>query len=99
MTVVFSPSARAQFLAALAHIRRDRPDAARRFRDRAEEALRRLETFPASGRIVPEFPDLPHREVIVGSYRFFYRVVGETVWIIAVWHCAQLPDHGVPDPP
>jgi toxin ParE1/3/4 len=29
--------------------------------------------------------------VIVAPYRFFYRVAGETVWIVAVWHGAQTP--------
>jgi plasmid stabilization system protein ParE len=60
-------------------------------RRRAETVLRRLERFPDSGRTLPEFPDLPHREVIVTPYRFFYRVVRSTVWIVAVWHGAQLP--------
>lgn len=40
---------------------------------------------------MPEFPDISHREVIVAPYRFFYRVKGDTVWIVAVWRGAQLP--------
>jgi L-seryl-tRNA(Ser) seleniumtransferase len=36
-----------------------------RFRQRAEQTLRRLEQFLEAGRVVPEFPDLPYREVIV----------------------------------
>ena len=51
------PSARIQFLSALAFIRRDSPPAAARFRDRAEKVLRGLEEFPESGRVVPEFPE------------------------------------------
>ena len=94
MTVQFTPSARLQFLSALAYIRQDNPPAALRFRKRAESVLRRLEKFPDSGRVIPEFPELPHREVIVAPYRFFYRVEGRFVWIVAVWHGAQLP--GVP---
>ena len=66
--------------------------AAANFRDKAEKVLRRLEEFPESGRAIPEFPGLPHREVIVRPYRFFYRVVGKTIWIVAVWHGAQIPD-------
>jgi toxin ParE1/3/4 len=62
-----------------------------RLRRRAEIALRRLERFPESGRVVPEFPDLPYREVIVAPYRFFYHVEGATAWVVAVWHGAQLP--------
>jgi plasmid stabilization system protein ParE len=92
MRVRFTPSARREFLAGLEYIRRDDPAAARRFRDRAEHALRRLEEFPESGRALPEFPSLPHREVIVRPYRFFYRLKGKTVWVVAVWHGAQAVD-------
>jgi len=88
----FTPTGRNQFLAAIEYIRQDRPSAAARFRQRAEKILRRLEKYPASGRAIPEFPELLYREVIVPPYRFFYRVEGETVWIVAVWHSAQLPD-------
>jgi toxin ParE1/3/4 len=90
--VRFTPSARAQFLAALAYIRRDNPTAATRFRQRVEKALRRLERFPESGCVVPEFPDLPYRELFVAPHRFFYRVQGKTVWVVAVWHGAQPPE-------
>jgi plasmid stabilization system protein ParE len=88
----FTRSARIHFLAALEYIRRDHPAAARTFRKKAEMVLKRLERFPKSGRIVPEFPELPYREVIVTPCRFFYRTEGETVWIVAVWHGAQLPN-------
>jgi toxin ParE1/3/4 len=81
-----------QFLEALTYIRRDRPSAARRFRERAERILRRLERYPESGRVIPEFPELPHREVVVSPYRFFYRVEKKTIWIVAVWHGAQETD-------
>jgi toxin ParE1/3/4 len=89
--VRFTPTGRAQFLAAITHIRQENPRVAAYFRQRAEEALRRLEQFPESGRVVPEFPDLPYREVIVSPYRFFYRLKETTVWVVAVWHGAQLP--------
>jgi plasmid stabilization system protein ParE len=89
--VRFTPSARTQFLSALAYIRQDKPSAAIRFRDRTEKILRRLEDFPESGRIIPEFPELPYREVIISPYRFFYKIKADDVWIVAVWHGAQLP--------
>ena len=92
MRVRFTPTGRAQFLAALAYIRRENPTAAARFRQRAEQALRQLEQFPESGRVVPEFPDLPYREVIVSPYRFFYRIQEATMWVVAVWHGAQPPE-------
>lgn len=91
MKVRFTPSARNQFLSALAYICRDKPSAAVNFRNKAETILRRLEIFPESGRIIPEFPELPYREVIVPLYRFFYKIRDPIVWIVAVWHGAQLP--------
>jgi toxin ParE1/3/4 len=91
VTVQFTPSARLQFLAAVAYIRKDNHSAARRFRQKAGSVLRRLEKFPDSGRVLPEFPELPYREVIVAPYRFFYRREGRVVWIVAVWHGAQRP--------
>jgi plasmid stabilization system protein ParE len=89
--VRFTPSARTQFLSAFSYIRRDKPSAATSFRDRTEKILRRLEDFPEFGRTIPEFPELPYREVIISPYRFFYKIKADTVWIVAVWHGAQLP--------
>jgi toxin ParE1/3/4 len=89
--VQFTPSARAQFLSALSYIRKDKSSAAVSFRNRAEKKLRRLEDFPESGRTIPEFPELPYREVVISPYRFFYRIKNNIVWIVAVWHGAQLP--------
>ena len=91
MKILFTPQARSQFLEAIAYIRRDNPAAARKLRKKSEKCLKRLERFPNSGRIIPEFPDLPYREVIVPPYRFFYRIQDNIVWILAVWHGAQLP--------
>lgn len=91
MKVRFTPSARTNFLEFIAFVRADNTAAARHFRTEAERVLRRLEIFPESGRKIPEFPDLPYREVIVSPVRFFYRVHDDTVWIVATWHGAQLP--------
>ena len=91
MRIRFTDSARTQFLAGLAYIREDRRGAAVRLRKRPELVLRRLSEFPESRRVIPEFPELPYREVIVPPFRFFYLVKGETVWIVGVWHSAQMP--------
>lgn len=91
MKVKFTPSARNQFLSAIKYIQKDKPSEAKNFRIKAETILRRLEEFPDSGRSIPEFPELPYREVIVPPYRFFYKIKDDIVWIAAVWHGAQLP--------
>ena len=95
MNVAFTPSARRQFLDAIVYIRRDKPSAARSFRKEVERKLSRLEAFPESGRRIPEFPDLSFREVLIRPYRFFYKIAGDAVWVVAVWHDAQLakPPH------
>lgn len=92
MKIRFTRSARDQLLTAIEYIRRDRVSAALRFRKQVQQRLTRLVEYPDSGRRIPEFPELPYRELILGSYRFFYRVEGDVVWIVAVWHGAQLPE-------
>ena len=96
MKLKFTPTARVQFLEVIEHIHRDKPKAASDFRKKAERSLRRLIRFPNSGRSLPEFPELPYREIVVPPYRFFYRVDKKTVWVMAVWHGAQLPDEPAP---
>ncbi len=92
MIVQFTPSARVQFLNAIEAIRRHNLSAAQKFRRQAGIALKRLARFPKSGSLVEDFPELPYREVYVKPYRFFYRVQAETLWIVAVWHAAQVPE-------
>ena len=91
MKVRFTKSARDEFLRAIAYIQADNQLAARRFRQKAEKVLRNLGRFPKAGRIIPEFPEYPQRELIIPPYRFFYKVVGANVWIVAVWHSARIP--------
>ena len=92
MKVQFTPTGRKQFLEGIKYIQRENPSAAYEYFERAEKALKRLVDFPDSGRSIPEFPSLPYREVVVNPYRFFYRVVDQSVWIVAAWHDRQVPD-------
>jgi toxin ParE1/3/4 len=89
--VRFTPSAEAEFLAALTYIHRESPAAAKKLLEQVPKRLHRLEAFPESGRKIPEFPALPHREVVITPFRFFYRIEGRTVWIVAVRHGARMP--------
>ena len=91
MRLRFTPTARKQFLSAVAYIHQDKLLAAINFRQKVEQGRKRLEMYPSSGRKLSEFPDLPFREVIISPYRFFYRVKGKTVWVVAAWHVAQVP--------
>ena len=92
MRIRFTPSANAQLKSAVEYIRRDRPTAATSFSKKAKQRLLRLTEFPNSGRKVPEYPGTGVREVIVSPYRFFYQERENSIWILAVWHEAQLPE-------
>jgi len=56
-------------------------------------AIARGEAEAAAGKGVSLETVRQIREVIVSPYRFFYRQRDKTVWILAVWHEAQLPDN------
>ncbi len=49
-----------------------------------------LESFPKSGRVVPEFDDETLREIIQGNYRIIYKTSAVQVSIIRIHHSAQL---------
>ncbi len=56
------------------------------------EAVDRVELFPESGRIVPELKRKEIREIILGNYRIIYRIKGELVEILTVYHSSRLLD-------
>ncbi|HEX7544847.1 MAG TPA: type II toxin-antitoxin system RelE/ParE family toxin [Candidatus Limnocylindrales bacterium] len=49
-----------------------------------------LATFPASGRVVPEFDQPSLREIIRPPFRIVYRVDGERVRVVRVWRSERL---------
>ncbi len=88
----FTPQADRQYLEALRYLRSKSAAGAATVQQRAEAVIVLLREHPHSGHVIPEFPDLPHRELPVPPYRFFHRIVDDTVWIVAVWHARRLPD-------
>ena len=93
MKVRFSLVGMERYDAVLASLQAQNPLAADRMVVAVDHALRRLKHFPLSGSRVREFPHLPLRQVIVGSYRFFYTVSerNNVVVILDAWHVAQIP--------
>jgi len=59
---------------------------------RIRTAVSRLSNFPQSGRVVPEFPDGPYRQILVGQYRVVYRHLEDrdVVLVLAVIHGSRL---------
>ncbi len=71
------------------YISKDSQRYADRFIEKLIDRVSRLEKFPKSGRVVPEF-DLPTiRELIEGNYRIVYKVSSTQVAIIRVHHSAR----------
>lgn len=91
MSTRFTPAAQRQLLHAVEYMADRRPSAARAFLDTLAKRLQELEQFPDTGRHVLEFPELPFREVRVPPYRIFYRTRESGLWVVGVWHDAQLP--------
>ena len=89
MSIRFTPSARSQFRYALSRLRRDGPAGAAGFLRRVASVLEKLGPEAKKGNVIPEFPELPFREIVIGPYRFFYRSQGRTTWIAGVWRSAR----------
>jgi len=66
------------------YIALDKPEAAKAFVRKVFRAADRLAHFPGSGRVPPEIPDLPYRELIVPTCRIFYRIDRGAVYVVHV---------------
>ena len=73
-------------------IARDAPPYARIFAQRVFTIVKRLGSFPRSGRVVPELKREDIREVIYRDYRIIYRLLEDEVEILTVHHGARLFD-------
>jgi plasmid stabilization system protein ParE len=74
-----------------AYVARDSVRYATLLAERIVAAVGRLESFPESGRVVPEVGDESLREVVYGAYRIVYRIQSDSVEVVAVHHAARLP--------
>ena len=91
--VVWSPQALADLEAIGDYLAREAPAYAQAFVDGAFAAVEMLETFPNSGRAVPEIEDAALREVIYRGYRVFHIVSGTEdapeVDVLSVFHSTR----------
>ena len=74
------------------YIATDSPFYARVQIERIFKGVERLRDFPQSGRSLPEFPLLPYRELIIGSYRCIYRfdAISGIIMMVTVVHGSRL---------
>lgn len=99
MRVRFTPQASKQVLGALRDLRTKDAAGAATVQRRTEAVVELLREHPYAGHAIPEFPELPHRELSAPPYRLFYRVVDDTVWIVAVSHARRRPERPESDSP
>lgn len=52
--------------------------------------LEKAGRMPRIGRIVPEFEQEELRELFLHSHRLIYRISGESIEVLRVWHGARL---------
>jgi addiction module RelE/StbE family toxin len=91
--LVWSPRAVADLEAVRDRIAYDSEPYAGLMISRLVAAPDRLRQFPELGRVVPEFGQVTLRELIVRPYRLVYRLRGEVIEIVTVFHGARMfPD-------
>jgi plasmid stabilization system protein ParE len=90
--IVWSPLAIDRAFEEAAFIARDKPEAAEWWLEGLSVVVDRLETFPDSGREVPELPRTKYREVICRSHRVVFAVEGKSVRILTVRRFKQKLD-------
>jgi toxin ParE1/3/4 len=71
------------------YIAKDSKFYADRFVDKIIYRVEQLESFPNSGRIVPEFDSELIRELIEGNYRIVYHVNPDHIGILRIHHSAR----------
>ena len=71
------------------YISKDSKRYADRFVEKLMERVDQLESFPKSGRVVPEFNSETIRELIEGNYRIIYKISASQIAIIRVHHSAR----------
>ena len=92
MKVIWSPLAIERAYEEASYIAQDKPEAALNWLDRLFSSTDRLESFPLSGRIVPEVGLNEYREIIYKSHRVIYRVDKASVAILTVRRASRLLD-------
>ena len=89
-TVFWTDRAQSDLAAIQAFIEVDSPHYAGVIVRRILHAVDRLQDFPQSGRMVPEYKDPAIREVVLRPYRIVYRIVSDhEIHVLTVHHGAR----------
>ena len=94
MRITWSPLAVDQVMGVIREIAIANPKSAEKWAAGLFARVKRLRSFPQSGRIIRENPSGPHRQLLHGEYRVIYRVARSRVLILTVRHGRRLLDPG-----
>jgi toxin ParE1/3/4 len=87
--VIWTQAALDDLAIVVRHVAEDSPVYAKRLGLQIVDAPRQLQTFPRSGRKVPEFDNDSIRELIYGSYRILYIIREHACYVVAVIHASR----------
>ena len=90
MKIIWSPLAMERVIEIAQYIAQDSLNSAQKWVESTFQAVERLETFPKSGRMVPEIMQDEFREILHGNYRIIYRLQRECISILTVKHGRQI---------
>jgi len=88
-SIIWSPQAIRDVESIRAFIAPDSPSYAELIAKRLVAAVERLQSFPESGRMVPERQDPAIREIIVSPYRIVYRLRSGVAEIATVFRSSR----------
>ena len=91
-TIYWTPKARDDVQHIAEYISKDSLPAAKAFTKKLIDSTKRLKNFPLSGRVVPEYNNPHMREIIFQKYRLIYRINGEVIQILNVFHGSKSLD-------
>ena len=90
MKATWSPLAIDRAVEEASFIARDKPGAAEKWLENLFEVVDRLESFPNSGRPVPELPNIKYRELVYGAHRVVFALEKTSVNILTVRRYRQM---------
>ena len=90
MKIIWSPLSVDRATEIAKYIAIDNPKAAKSWINELFNRVYKLQSFPRSGRIVPELGEDTIREIIFGNYRIVYRIEVKQISILTVRHIRQI---------
>lgn len=84
LKIYFTTRARREMREILGFIAQDNPKAASDLASRIMQGLEHKARFPNSGRVIPEAPEHPARELVMPPCRVFYLVDKASLFVLSI---------------